>query len=327
VAVDASIVIPTVGRPDLLALVLRALERQAGSFEVVVVCDGEHAQTRRMSETWHSLFPLKWVFCPENRGFPEARNIGAGHARGSVILFLDDDSVPAPGWVAAHAGHHAGDRNLVVAGRLENSYSKPPGSGLESFMREFTDRVEANLQSALGRMDADADRYLWVGLNTSVTASVFRLSGGFDPALRYVQEDAELAARVAAMGAEFVYEPDALVCHHGTKDLAQLHLSRAALCAQADIYRLRQKRQAAAKWPAMAALYDSKGAQKLKNRLAWHLPRLSAAMGELCRIGGEALGAEFLFRQWCDLAFMTRYWGQVKALGLSADDVRRLTEI
>ena len=55
--------------------------------------------------------------------------------------------------------------------------------------------------------------------------------------------------------------------------------------------------------------------------------RLALAIGFLCRIGGEALGAEFLFRQWRDLAFMTRYWGQVKAQGLSINDVRRLMEL
>ena len=126
---------------------------------------------------------------------------------------------------------------------------------------------------------------------------------------------------------DFIYEPDAMIYHRSTKDLVQLHMARASLFAKADLYRLLDKRQPAAKWPALASLIYSKGAQKLKHRLAWRQPRLALAIGFLCRIGGEALGVEFLFRQWRDLAFMTRYWGQVKAEGLSIDDVRRLMEI
>ncbi len=327
-AVDASVVIPTVGRPDLLAEVLRALEQQAGSFEVVVVCDGEHAQTRRMSEAWRSPFPLKWIFHPVNRGHSHARNLGADRSEGGILVFLDDDTVPAPGWLQAHLSHHANPHaNRVVVGRLRHEYADSPRTDLERFMRGIADREQANLESSLARMDEDTTRELWAGLNASLSKTLFIASGGFDAALCHVEEDAELAARILNLGAEFVYEPDAMIYHRGTKDLVQLHMARASLFAKADLYRLLDKRQPAAKWPALASLIYGKGAQKLKNRLAWRQPRLAWAIGFLCRIGGEALGVEFLFRQWRDLEFMTRYWGQVKAEGLSIDDVRRLMEI
>lgn len=326
-AVDVSIVIPTVGRPDMLVEVLRALEQQTCSFEVVVVCDGEHAATRALSATWRSSFPLKWVFSRQTGGHSSARNLGAEHAKGSILVFLDDDTVPAPGWLQAHRMHHSSTHvQCVVLGRLRHEYPDPPSSNIEQFMRDFTDKVQDNLESSLKRMDTESTRDLWVGLNTSVPKTLFTASGGFDIALRHAEEDAELATRILSFGAVFIYEPNAFICHHSTKDLVQLHLTRAAVFAAADLYRLRYKQQPVAKWPVMAAMYHDNGAQKLKHRLAWHLPRLASVIGELCRIGGEAFSTQFLLRQWRDLTFKTRYWGQIKAEGLSLRDVRRLLE-
>ncbi len=324
--IKASIVIPTAGRAGLLAEVLRAMERQTGDFEVVVVCDGEDGPTRSLSRTYRAAFPLRWIFCPENRGQSAARNLGAEHAGGEVLVFLDDDTFPAPGWLQAHLQHHAGQGGPVVLGRLIHEYESPPGTGVERMLRESADRVQAGLELTLTRMGTDAAREYWVGLNSSLPVALFRESGGFDTALRHVEEDAELAARMLGLGVKFAYEPDAVVHHMNTKDLAGQHVFRASLFAETDLYRLMRKKQKSAGWPMLASLHDSRGAQRLKHRLSWRLPRLASAIGGLCRIGGEALGAEFLLRQWSDLAFMTRYWGRVKAEGLSLDDVRRLLE-
>jgi GT2 family glycosyltransferase len=322
-AIDISVCIPTVGRIDLLVEVLRSLEQQSGSFEVVVVCDGENASVRAFSESWCAPFPLNFVFSRENRGQAHARNLAAEKASGEILLFLDDDTVPAPGWLAAHRKHHRRDDKLVVLGRLQHTYPQPPHTELEQFMRKFADSVEVELQSVLAQMDAETARYRWVGLNSSVPKSAFMASGGFDVNLRHVQEDAELATRMADDGVKFVYEPGALIYHRSTKDLAQLHVSRASLFAQSDLYRLR-KQQGVAKWPMLASLYRSRGAQKVKQRFAWHLPRAASAVGEFCRSMGEASGAQFFFRQWRDLSFSTRYWNTIRAEGLTLRSIRKM---
>jgi glycosyltransferase involved in cell wall biosynthesis len=91
---DASLVsavIPTRGRPDLLAAALRSVFRQTWHrLEVIVVIDGLHAET----ESRLALVSdprLRVVVLPEISGGCIARNAGVRAACGDWIAFLDDD--------------------------------------------------------------------------------------------------------------------------------------------------------------------------------------------------------------------------------------------
>jgi GT2 family glycosyltransferase len=318
-----TIVIPTFQRPELLGQVLRALEEQEGRFEVIVVCDGEDSATRSLAAQWQSPFPLDWIFSPKNRGQAYARNLGAQRASGEVIVFLDDDTVPAPGWMAAHARYQHGS-DIVVLGALEHVYRQSARDVVELFLRETTDEVETELRSFLQHMDATAYPHLWVGLNASVPRSLFLAAGGFDAYLCHVQEDAELASRLEALGAKFIYEPRALLRHVSTKDLARLYFSRAPLFASSDLYRFRQKKQALVRRPMLGALIDSRGARKLNQRLAWHLPRLAVIVAELCFFLGRLTGSRFFLRRWRSLRFAVGYWNQIKAEGFDLSGLRQL---
>ena len=73
-----SVVIPTRGRAASLARCLKSLAVQTGgAFEVIVVCDGEDAETRALSCFGSFGIPIRWLFLPENHGLAAARNIGA----------------------------------------------------------------------------------------------------------------------------------------------------------------------------------------------------------------------------------------------------------
>jgi GT2 family glycosyltransferase len=78
--VRISVVVPTRGRPEVLARCVAALEGQTVPVEVVVVEDVEGS-----GPSW-------------------ARNEGVRQARGEVVCFTDDDCEPAAGWVEALVG-------------------------------------------------------------------------------------------------------------------------------------------------------------------------------------------------------------------------------
>ncbi|HYN22100.1 MAG TPA: glycosyltransferase family A protein, partial [Thermoanaerobaculia bacterium] len=119
-AFQFSVVIPTHNRLEVLAEVLQALEFQeaAPSFEVVVVDDGSTDGTAEWLRGRTFNLPLR-VLIQTNSGPAAARNTGIAVAAGEWVAFLGDDTVPSPGWLAAHREAHRSrrdDPHLAVIG-------------------------------------------------------------------------------------------------------------------------------------------------------------------------------------------------------------------
>jgi GT2 family glycosyltransferase len=93
-----SIVIATRNRANDLARCLDALrlQRDAGAFEVIVVDDGSSPP---LAEDALSGLPHATLLRGAGRGPATARNVGIRAARGSVVLFTDDDVIPSRTWV------------------------------------------------------------------------------------------------------------------------------------------------------------------------------------------------------------------------------------
>lgn len=99
-----SLVITTYNREPMLRQLLETLERQDDrDFQVIVAIDGSTDGTAAMLAEARTSFDLKWVntHCT-GYGLAVARNMGILAADGDAVVILDDDSIPAPGFVAAH---------------------------------------------------------------------------------------------------------------------------------------------------------------------------------------------------------------------------------
>src|SRR6516165_9610456 len=104
-----SVVIPTFNRLARLQQVLAALSAQTyprDRFEVVVVSDGSTDGTDEFLAEAAAPFELTVVTQP-NQGPAVARNRGVASARGSIVLFIDDDVVATPALVQEHVAGHA----------------------------------------------------------------------------------------------------------------------------------------------------------------------------------------------------------------------------
>src|SRR4051812_46128612 len=99
-----SIVIPTYRRPFYLHHCLRCLALQATAsafpFEVIVVTDGPDPVSASVAADFSNIegMHLQVIALPEKKGPAAARNLGWRSARGSLIIFTDDDCLPAAGF-------------------------------------------------------------------------------------------------------------------------------------------------------------------------------------------------------------------------------------
>ena len=140
---DFSVIIPTVGRLELLERCLQSLLKQslpADRFEVVVVDDGSGLDLSALE-----VFSVpNFTLVGQARSGPAAaRNRGAALARGTHLAFLDDDCIADPHWLsellrslkaspeslwAGKVDHPADCNAFVLASHIIISYLEEHGS-------------------------------------------------------------------------------------------------------------------------------------------------------------------------------------------------------
>jgi glycosyltransferase involved in cell wall biosynthesis len=97
-----TILIPTYKRAHLLDYVLEALTRQTyKNFEVLVVLKPSGDSTEKIVNAYSAKLQTKLIL-QANGYVLDALNLGFKHAKGQIILFLDDDAIPFPDLVQTH---------------------------------------------------------------------------------------------------------------------------------------------------------------------------------------------------------------------------------
>lgn len=93
-----SVVVPTLGRPELRDAVSSCLAQTHGDIEVLVIADGAEARDRaaRVLARFGTDSRVKLYGLSYKMGGAAARNIGTHRARGAAIAYLDDDDVWFP---------------------------------------------------------------------------------------------------------------------------------------------------------------------------------------------------------------------------------------
>jgi GT2 family glycosyltransferase len=97
IANAVSIVIPTLNRLSMLRKVLASIENQSLAPKEVIVVDG--GSTDGTFEFVSSFGNHVRYMRQTGKFAANARNYGISKSTGEIIAFLDDDSVPSPGWL------------------------------------------------------------------------------------------------------------------------------------------------------------------------------------------------------------------------------------
>ena len=203
-----------------LAGCLDSLAAQAGApaFETIVV---DNASSDGSVAFLAEHYPAVTVLpAPTNLGFAEGNSLGARRARGSFLVFLNNDTIADADWLA----------------RLHGSIAARPEYSLATSRIVFMDDPDT--------LDSAGDGYLraggafkrghgapvrdWgvsqeifgaCGAAFLIRRTVYEALGGFDPRFFMVYEDVDLSYRARLLGHRCWYAADAVVRHAGSGTL------------------------------------------------------------------------------------------------------------
>lgn len=261
----ASIVIPVYGQSRHTVQCLRALAEHPPNApcEIIVVDDASPDDTAQL------LGRIDGVRCvrrEQNGGFIAACNSGAAVARGEFLVFLNNDTVPQPGWLDALLDTFTVH---VDAGLVGAQLLYPDGRLQEAGGVVFADGSAWNY----GRFQSPDDpRYAYArdadylsGAAIAIPRTLFTQLGGFNThyAPAYY-EDTDLAFAVRHAGKRVLYQPAARVAHdEGATAGTDVGTGIKA-------YQARNRERFAARWTAALARQPAPGAEPTPTVLHRH---------------------------------------------------------
>jgi len=204
---DVSVIVATFNRSQKLLHCLDCLDKQTvHGFEVIVVNDGSTDST---ADVLRSYNPKNFSFRGVNKhndGRSLSRNRGAAEARGSILIFFDDDMRPFPECIAEHLSLMETDGECISVGTQEDDLSQAKND-----FDRFRCYIGKGWERVLEHPQEDRPPYL-TAANFCIRKNTFNQLNGFDK-LMEVAEDFELGIRANEMGLKVKYNAKARGWH------------------------------------------------------------------------------------------------------------------
>lgn len=236
---DVTVAIPTYERGEWLVRTLQALHAQAEGAELLAI-DQTPEHPREVAEALAQIERQGQARIVRRSppSITAAMNTALLEARRPLVLFLDDDVLPAPGLIAAHARAHSDERIWAVAGQVLQPGQEPgvparPWStqGLHAYLDfPFWSSVSAEIANGMAG-------------NLSVRVARALQIGGFDANFLGVayRFETEFCRRLVRAGGRIAFEPAASLRHvqaprGGTRSAGRHECSPSPLHGVGDYY-------------------------------------------------------------------------------------------
>jgi GT2 family glycosyltransferase len=203
-----SVIIPNYNGREILEKNLPNVIKNCPGCEIIVVDDGSSDESIKFLKSFRGI---RLIAQPKNRGFSSTVNNGVKSAKGELVLLLNSDVSPLPGFLNPLAVHFKDNKTLFAVGAADNSFENGKvlvkGRGGAKISRGFF-RHFALPQSA--------GETLWVSGGSGLfDRQKFLSLSGFDTAYApFYWEDIDLSYRARKSGYYCLFEPAARVNHY-----------------------------------------------------------------------------------------------------------------
>jgi GT2 family glycosyltransferase len=210
-----SVIIPVFNKASLTRQCLEVLLSppwERTEFEIIVVDDASTDATPRLLAGYGNR--IRVVTHQANTGFATAVNDGAAAAAGEYFVFLNNDTVPQPGWLDALVRYaEAHPRAAVVGCKL----LFPDGTIQHAGVVVSQDRLVKHIYGGFPGDHPAVNKSRRFQVVTAACALVrrgpFHEVGGFDTAFRNSYDDVDLCLRLGERGYEIHYCHESVLYH------------------------------------------------------------------------------------------------------------------
>lgn len=206
---DVSIVIPNWNGLELIKVHLpKILTAAKGVSEIIVVDDDSRDQSVLFLK---KEFPMvKVIQKQKHEGFASTVNIGVGSAKGDIVLLLNTDVEPEPGFLSPLLSHFS-DPMVFAVGCMDKS--------MENGLTVLRGRGQAAWEKGFyihWRGEIDKSDTAWVSCGSGAfRKDIWKKLGGLDTLYNpFYWEDIDLSCRATKAGYTLIFEAKSVVVHY-----------------------------------------------------------------------------------------------------------------
>ncbi len=214
-----SIIIPVFGRAKFTKACLLAIERSVSAedvpLEIIVVDNGSNDETPDLlSSLSSSRTNVRVVRFRENLGFARACNEGARLGRGHYLIFLNNDTLPTPGWLEKMAALARRDAGIGIVGcKLLYPNGRIQHVGIAFDQNKSPRHIYRGFSADIHPATVCRDYQAVTAACLLMERELYWSVGGMDETFENSYEDVDLCLKVRSRGYRVVVCTDPVVYH------------------------------------------------------------------------------------------------------------------
>ena len=223
-----SIIIPNYNGGDLLYNCIDSIYKNISikDFEIIVVDNG--STDNSINRVKSNFQNVEIISSNSNLGYSGGCNLGATHASGKYLLFLNNDTEHSNEWIEKLV--YFLDSNSKIAAvqpKILNIHNKKlfdyaggAGGFIDKFCFPFVQgRIFHTLEEDHNQYN-NPSRIFWAsGAAFMIRSNIFKTLEGFDKVYFAYMEEIDLCWRAQAMGYKIYSVPDSFVYHYGKQTI------------------------------------------------------------------------------------------------------------